>query len=84
MPPNKIPELQEFANSVYDQLPPDLSLVELACEITGFLVFLNSTLHKSAFRDAVMLCYHWTPPACPISCACGHNFTIDHSISCPI
>ena len=30
-----------------------------------------------------MLQYHWTPPACPTSCACGHNFTIDHCISCP-
>ena len=37
-------ELQEFANSVYGQLPPELqSSVELACEkglLTGFIVFL--------------------------------------------
>ena len=36
-------DLQKFANSVYDQLPPELqSSVELACEkglLTGFLVF---------------------------------------------
>lgn len=30
-----------------------------------------------------MLQYHWTPPACLTSCVCGHDFTIDHSISCP-
>ena len=30
-----------------------------------------------------MLRYHWTLPVCPTSCACGHDFTIDHCISCP-
>ena len=30
-----------------------------------------------------MLRYHWTPPACPTFCSCGHDFTIDHSICCP-
>ena len=40
-------------------------------------------LHKSAFRDGLLLRYHWTPLACPTSCACGHDFTIDHCISCP-
>ena len=40
-------------------------------------------LHKSAFRDGLLLCYHWTSLVCPTSCACGHEFTIDHCISCP-
>ena len=40
-------------------------------------------LFKSAFRHAVMLCYHWTPSACPTFCAYGHDFTVEHSISCP-
>ena len=39
--------------------------------------------HKSTFRDGLLLRYHWTPSACLTSCACGHDFTIDHSISCP-
>ena len=78
-------ELQEFANSVYDQLPRDLlPSVELACEKGASnwlsclpLKFYEFALHKSVFRDAVMLCYHWTPPACPTSCACGHDFTVN-------
>ena len=84
-------ELQEFANNIYDQLPSDLqSSVELACErgASNWLSCLplrsyGFALHKSAFRDGLLLRYHWTPPACPTSCACGHDFTIDHCISCP-
>ena len=30
-----------------------------------------------------MLQYHWTPPACPTFSEYGHDFTIDHSVSCP-
>ena len=89
---NERKALEEFAKSIYDQLPPDLlSSVELACEKGAFnwlsclpLKFYGFALHKTAFRDAVMLRYHWTPPVCPTSCACGHDFTIDHCISCPI
>ena len=84
-------QLQDFANSVYDQLPSELqSSVELACEkgASNWLSCLplrshGFTLHKSAFRDGLLLRYHWTPLACPTSCACGHDFTIDHCISCP-
>ena len=71
-------QLQEFANSVYDQLPSELrSSVELACEkgASNWLSCLplrshGFALHKSAFRDGLLLCYHWTPLACPTSCAC--------------
>ena len=84
-------ELEEFTKSIYDQLPPDLlSSVELACEkgVSNWLSclplkFYGFALHKTTFRDAVMLRYHWTPPVCPTSCTCGHDFTIDHCISCP-
>ena len=30
-----------------------------------------------------MLRYHWILTVCPTSCTCGHDFTIDHCISCP-
>ena len=68
-------ELEEFANSIYDQLPPDLlSSVELACEKGASnwlsclpLKFHGFALHKTAFRDAVMLRYHWRPLVCPTS-----------------
>ena len=43
----------------------------------------NFVLHKTAFRDAIALRYHWLPSACPTSCACGHSFTIEHALSCP-
>ena len=84
-------QLQEFANSVYNQLPSELrSSVELACEkgASNWLSCLplrshGFALHKSAFRDGLLLRYHWTPLACPTFCACGHDFTIDHCISCP-
>ena len=84
-------QLQEFANSVYDQLPSELrSSVELAFEkgASNWLSCLplrshGFALHKSAFRDGLLLRYHWTPLACPTSCACGHHFTIDHCTSCP-
>ena len=39
-------------------------------------------LHKTTFRDAIALRYHWLPFACPTSCACGHSFTIEHALSC--
>ena len=66
-------ELEGFAKRIYDQLPPDLfSSVELSCEKGASnwlsclpLKFHGFSLHKTAFRDAVMLRYHWTPPACP-------------------
>ena len=84
-------ELQEFANNIYDQLPSELqSSVELACErgASNWLPCLplrshGFALYKSAFCDGLLLRYHWTPLACPTSCACGHDFTIDHCISCP-
>ena len=84
-------QLQEFANSVYNQLPSELrSSVELTCEkgASNRLSCLplrshGFALHKSAFRDGVLLRYHWTPLACLTSCACRHDFTIDHCISCP-
>ncbi len=40
------------------------------------------TLHKSAFRDALALRYGWLPSKCPIHCACGKNFSVEHSLSC--
>jgi hypothetical protein len=40
-------------------------------------------LSKSAFRDAVHLRYGWEIPNTPLSCQCGHTFTLDHIMSCP-
>ena len=51
---------------------------------THFLVYLLefmvlSKVYKPAFLDTVVM----LPSACPTSCACGHNFTVEHSISYP-
>ena len=35
-------------------------------------------LHKGAFRGALHLCYGWTPPNLPTTCACGKPFTVSH------
>ena len=32
--------------------------------------------------DALALRYGWPPSKCPINCACGKNFSIEHSLSC--
>ena len=63
-------ESQEFADSVYDQLPPELqSSVDLACEkgASNWLSCLplrshGFALYKSAFCNGLLLHYHWTPP----------------------
>ena len=41
------------------------------------------SLHKGAFRDALALRYGWLPSNVPTNCACGSNFKVEHSLSCP-
>ena len=84
-------EQLQSANHLFDELPPSMrSSVMLAQEkgASNWLSCLplkshNFVLHKTAFRDAIALRYHWLPSACPTSCACGHSFTIEHALSCP-
>ena len=38
--------------------------------------------HKSAFRDALCLCYGWLPSGIPSKCICGHGFAVDYAMSC--
>ena len=84
-------EQLQFANHLFDELPPSMhSSVKLAQKkgASNWLSCLplkshNFVVHKTAFRDAIVLRYHWLPSACPTSCACGHSFTIEHALSCP-
>ena len=77
-------EQLQFANNLFDELPPSMhSSVKLAQEkgASNWLSCLplkshTFVLHKTAFRDAITLRYHWLPSAFPTSCACGHSFTI--------
>ena len=89
--PSSHQEQLQFANHLFDELPPSMhSSVMLAQEkgASNWLSCLplrshNFVLHKTAFRDAIALRYHWLPSACPTSCACGHSFTIEHALSRP-
>ena len=38
---------------------------------------------KGAFRDALALCYGWSPANAPFNCACGTHFSVEHVLSCP-
>ena len=40
-------------------------------------------LHRSAFRDALSLRYCWPLENLPSHCSCGHQFSIEHALSCP-
>ena len=40
-------------------------------------------LHKSAFRDALSLRCGWQTPNLPAKCVCGHDFSVNHTLSCP-
>ena len=40
------------------------------------------TLHKNAFQDAFFLCYGWPLSRLPEKCDCGHQFNIEHALSC--
>ena len=40
------------------------------------------TLHKGAFRDAIVLRYGWLPSNIPSTCTCGKSFTVEHALTC--
>ena len=44
---------------------------------------INFPLCKSAFRDALCLCYIWTPADLPRQCVCGPTFNTEHTMTCP-
>lgn len=62
---------------------------ELACE-SGNYAWLtvipvsesNYVLNKEQFWANIRLRYGWATPCLPAMCACGCNFTIQHSMSC--
>ena len=78
-----------------DTLKKDLSSTQLRCldlaQEKGASTWLTTlpltahdfTLHKSAFKDALALRYGWPLKNTPSQCICGHQFSIDHVLSCP-
>ena len=39
-------------------------------------------LHKSAFQDVLALRYGWFSSKLPSKCECGHEFSVDYTLSC--
>ena len=39
-------------------------------------------LNRTAFHDAIMLRYGWTPTNMPPTCVCGKHFIVEHVVSC--
>ena len=66
-----------------------MCVVRLFIKISTVVAFskkvtqISESVHKSAFRDALSLGYDWPLSNQPSHCACGHSFSIDHSLSCP-
>ena len=87
----KTTNLQAFAESVVDRLPPQgKRAVELAKE-KGSSSWLNALpiaehgfdLSKAAFRDAVSLRYGLEIANLPSTCSCGAHFDTTHALHCP-
>lgn len=77
---------------VTEVLPPDRRrLMELAREkgASAWLSVLpladhGFALNKSTFRDAVFFRFGWTLPLLPSTCVCGHSFSVEHALNCPM
>ena len=83
--------LKEAANDLHSQFSSSIQCcIELSQE-KGASTWLSAlpiddhgfALHKSAFRDALSLRYNWPLENTPSSCSCGHQFSVDHALSCP-
>jgi hypothetical protein len=69
---------------------PEMKLcLKVACEkgasswITAAPSYDHHTvLHKGDFVDAIYMRYGWTIPDLPLVCACGENFSVQHSLDC--
>ena len=75
--------LKNRSTSVKDCLPHKMQRAVLAAEekcasswLTALpLADFGFSLSKSDFRDALHLCYGWTPPRLPTACVCGPTFS---------
>ena len=46
------------------------------------LKYEDYNLNKKEFRDAIKLRYNWEIMDTPINCACGDQFSVDHTMVC--
>ena len=83
---NKIEAVTALMQTIPDTLQKS---VELAFE-KGASTWLTTlpieehgfSLHKQAFRNALCVCYGWTPTRLPTHCSCGAQFNTTHALSC--
>jgi hypothetical protein len=87
-------ETEEWHKAKYEALyaaaSPEMKLcLKVACEkgasswITAVPSYDHHTvLHKGDFVDAIYMRYGWTIPDLPLVCACGENFSVQHSLDC--
>ena len=81
----------DFAASLHQPLSADLQRIMALSSEKGASSWLSAlpvnehsfALHKSAFRDALCLCYGWLPSGLPTQCVCGKGFSVDHAMNCP-
>lgn len=81
----------ETASQLKSSLPPPLQYSLTLAQEKGASSWLTAlpisefgfTLHKGAFRNALCLHYGWLPSRLPERCDCGHQFTVEHALSCP-
>ena len=88
---NKQLKQKDLADDLRSKAPRDLQRSMELSQEKGASIWLTAlpinahhfALHKSAFRDALSLRYHWPIHNQPSACSCGHAFSIDHALSCP-
>ena len=81
----------EAGCAIEDTLPADLQRAISLAQEKGASSWLTArpieefgfSVHKGAFRDAIVLRYGWLPLDCPAQCACGSSFSVQHALSCP-
>jgi hypothetical protein len=53
--------------------------------VTATPLFEHGTvLHKGDFVDAMYMRYGWTLPDLPVTCPCGHAYSLQHALDCPL
>ena len=87
---NKCKIITDKLSSLQSSLPIDFQYSLLLAQEKGVSNWLTAILirehgfwlHKSTFRDALVLQYDWLPLRLPSDCSCGKSFSIEHAFTC--
>ena len=85
-------ETEDAAKLLQQTLGKDLQRSMILVQEKGASHWLNVlplerhgfSLHKEAFRDGICLRYGWRPEGLPTTCACGHQYNVEHALSCTL